>query len=150
MRKRQVTSRGRKEMAADLEQNRRAAEHLRKELLSAEAQFIATEIDLGLTFCAVAESASDEQRKRRNTANAKKACEAANHFLTTFHLAEDVREDLAEKLITLEQAVACVDSDRSPSGLSADSSSRSSEEPDKSPSRTNGRQPPIRPGKMLS
>jgi hypothetical protein len=69
----------------------------------------ATEIDLGLTFCAVAESASDEQRKGRNTANAKKAREPANYFLTTIRLSEDVRQDHAEKLAKREQAVACIE-----------------------------------------
>ena len=105
-------------MGAALEQNRRASEHLRRELRSAEAQFVSTEIELGVTFCTVAESSNDEERKRRNIANAKKAFEAASHFIATFDLSGDVRQKLGEKLATLEQAVACMDNGRSPSGFS--------------------------------
>jgi len=109
MRKRTVTTRPRKELAANLEQNRRVAERLHKELLSTETRFISTEIDLGVTFCSVAESSKDEERKQRNIANAKKAWETASHFIATFDLPDDVRQDLAEKLAMLEHALARID-----------------------------------------
>ena len=126
MRKRASNQR-QKKMAADLKRNERVSDRLRKQLLAAEAQFVATEIDLGVTFCSVAQSSTNSSRKRRNMENARKARDAASHFLTTPGLPDTVRKKLGEKLAILETALANGDHGRllsAPSEVPAESRSQ--------------------------
>jgi hypothetical protein len=118
MRKREASNRGQKKIAADMKDNQRVSDRLRKQLLVAKAQFVATEIDLGVTFCSVAQSSTNSERKQRNMENARKARDSASHFLKTPGLSDTVRKELGEKLAVLETTLAGGNNAGAPSSFS--------------------------------
>jgi hypothetical protein len=48
-----------------------------------QTDFILTELETAITFCDVARSTSDSERRARNIANADKGYQTALHFLQT-------------------------------------------------------------------
>jgi hypothetical protein len=68
-------------------------------------QFILTELDLALTFCATAESSPEADKRERNLEHARQAFESANYFLSKRSIPNerDVKERLAELGAALER-----------------------------------------------
>jgi hypothetical protein len=81
-------------------------EALRKEQEALRHQFIATELDLALTFVGISKSTDDEERSTRNLNHARKAVEVARKYLGETNLTAAIREELVEKLQKLEPLVA--------------------------------------------
>lgn len=81
-------------------------EALRKEQEALRHQFIATELDLALTFVGISKSTDDEERSTRNLNHARKAVEVARKYLGETSLTAAIREELVEKLQKLEPLVA--------------------------------------------
>ena len=63
--------------------NREQLGRLRQEMEESLTQFVLTELDLGITFCEVARSTNDPDKKARNIGNAWKGYRAALHFSKT-------------------------------------------------------------------
>ena len=68
-------------------------------------QLVSTELDLAITFCAVAATKNDQTRSERNIANAERAYASATH-----HLSGDLKacqnSEIREKLTRLESLLA--------------------------------------------
>jgi hypothetical protein len=67
----------------------------------AKYRFILTELDLALTFCEMAES-SDKAKSERNTENAWRAYNAANHFFENSGFSKSMQTVVQEKLSRLQ------------------------------------------------
>ena len=67
-----------KSEAARLQERMR---QLRQEQRVATAQFVATELDLAITFCQIALSSTNRSKVLRNVENATRARDSALHFL---------------------------------------------------------------------
>ena len=65
---------------------------------NSQFQFIATELDLALTFFHIAQSASDGQKAARNFANARRAYGGAMYFLENALLTSAERKTVFEKI----------------------------------------------------
>ena len=63
--------------------------------------FVLTELDLGITFCELAQSAQDEETKERNIRNARKAYDAL-HFLEGLNLSKAEQQLIKEKASRLK------------------------------------------------
>ena len=84
-------------------ERRRELERERSDTLRFE--FVASELDLAVTFCESATSTSDPERSKRNLAQAEKAYESAKHFLDGQHLIEPMRRTIEGKVSVLESAL---------------------------------------------
>jgi hypothetical protein len=63
--------------------------------------FVLIELDLGATFCELAWSTQNEENKKRNTRNARKAYDSALHFLHRLSPESDERAVINEKFSRL-------------------------------------------------
>jgi hypothetical protein len=70
-----------------------------KELRS---EFINVELELGITFCEIAASASDAEKSQRNMLHAKQAYEAAVHFMRTADGSGSLKKQIEEKMTRLQ------------------------------------------------
>jgi hypothetical protein len=68
-------------------------------------QFLQAELETGMTFAQVAESASQEEKKRRNIANARKAYDSVLRFLPDSKLSDDEFSEIKIKLEELRFAL---------------------------------------------
>ena len=80
----------------------RAQAHLHEQEDAMRIQLIATELDLGITFCQVAATTSDPVRYKRNIANAGEAYSAVLRFLGLLHQPDGVAAEFQAKLSQLE------------------------------------------------
>lgn len=64
--------------------------------------FLRTELETGLTFAAIAEQASHEDKIKRNRENASKACRSAKYFMCRVPLPDGESAELQQKLEELE------------------------------------------------
>jgi hypothetical protein len=74
---------------------------LRAVSTAVRVDFVLVELDLGVTFCERALSTQDEETKERNIRNARRAHDAALHFLPRLSLAsaeQALIEDKASRL----------------------------------------------------
>ena len=69
----------------------------------ARAQFIETEIELGLTFCGVARVTSSEETRERNLQNAQKASDTAGENLQKATLTAAEKDRLRGRLAELNE-----------------------------------------------
>jgi hypothetical protein len=76
---------------------------LKRNLELTKFQFVVTELDLAITFCEIALSSEKHDKFQRNTANAKKAYEAAGRFMDQSTLSEEMRLEIADRISTLQQ-----------------------------------------------
>jgi len=72
----------------------------RQKLLRSE--FINVELDLAITFCEIATSTSDAEKSERNMAHARKAYNAAMHFMRTADGSESLKKQIEEKMKRLQ------------------------------------------------
>jgi hypothetical protein len=83
---------------------------LRLEARERLAEFVETELDLGITFAKIALGADSQQKARRNCANARRAFESANHFLSKLDGTEgELRPEIDGKLEQLRQLIEKLD-----------------------------------------
>lgn len=68
--------------------------------------FIASELDLAITFCRTAASTGDPRRSSTNIARAQEAWAASQYFLGTRGLADSTRRALETKLSELQSLLA--------------------------------------------
>ena len=71
-----------------------------------QADFILTELDLALTFCAIVRTSRNSEAMERRLEAAEKARESAVHFKGKTILAEDVNLAITEKLEQLQTDLA--------------------------------------------
>jgi hypothetical protein len=64
---------------------------LRDQFEKNQVQFILTELATGITFCNVAKSASNPEKMKRNTTNAREAHDTALHFRRGAHFDDDTK-----------------------------------------------------------
>jgi hypothetical protein len=81
---------------------RRRREQLERDHDAARFHFIATELDLALTFCEIAIKADNERKAERAAEHAKEAYEAAMRFLPGAHLAPRMNQEIQESLKRLK------------------------------------------------
>jgi hypothetical protein len=77
---------------------RRRREQLERDHDAAKFHFIATELDMALTFCEMAIRADNEHKAARTAEYAKQAYESAKRFLPGAHLAPRMNQEIQEKL----------------------------------------------------
>lgn len=65
-------------------------------------EFVASELELAITFCRTAASTSDPQKSRRSVQRAEEAFATAKHFLDGQHVSGPIRRAIEEKLARLE------------------------------------------------
>ncbi|HTU36213.1 MAG TPA: hypothetical protein VMF66_20610, partial [Candidatus Acidoferrum sp.] len=65
-------------------------------------EFVASELDLAITFCESAASTSDPEKSKRSVLRAKEAYETAKHFLSGEQISEPMRRTIQEKISRLE------------------------------------------------
>lgn len=65
-------------------------------------EFVASELDLAITFCESAASTSNPQKSRRSVQRAEEAFATAKHFLDGEHVSAPIRRTIEEKLARLE------------------------------------------------
>jgi hypothetical protein len=68
---------------------------------AAELGFVLVELDLGATFCELALSTQNEENKKRNTRNGRKAYDSALHFLQKLSPESDEQSLINEKFSRL-------------------------------------------------
>jgi len=68
---------------------------------AAKYNFIATELDLALTFCTVALGSDDKAKSRRNAEHAQRAYDSATHFLVDAGFSTELKSTLQEKVVRL-------------------------------------------------
>src|ERR1700751_1581968 len=69
-------------------------------------EFISTELDLALTFCRIALSTDDQNKARREEAQALRAYRAAKHFLKEGMLNGAMDQTIREKMDGLERLLS--------------------------------------------
>jgi len=69
-------------------------------------QLINTELDLGITFCEIAKSATISETKNRNIGNAQLAFKTAMELMQKVPVPKSVRELLLDKIHALETLLA--------------------------------------------
>jgi hypothetical protein len=82
---------------------------LKAENARAQAQFLTTELNLASTFCDIAWSAKEPERRKKSAQNARTAYEAALRFLRGKNLPEEEMAGIMEQLRQVEQNLACLD-----------------------------------------
>lgn len=84
------------------EEVEREGELLRERSDTLRFEFIASELDLAVTFCDGAASTSDPEKRARNLAQAEKAYQSAKHFLEGQRLSEPMHRTIQGKVSALE------------------------------------------------
>lgn len=64
--------------------------------------FIVSELDLAMTFCDIAFNSDNRAKSQRNTENARRAYDAAEHFLQDAHFSRDMKLNVRQKLEKLK------------------------------------------------
>lgn len=82
---------------------RQEQEILRERSDKLRFEFVASELDLAITFCESAASTSKPRRSRRSVQRAKEAYATAKHFLDGDSISESMRRTIEEKIARLEQ-----------------------------------------------
>src|SRR6516162_925118 len=75
---------------------------LRQVYTAGRFQLISTELDLAITFCAVAATTNDQARSERNIANAERAYASAAYYVGGGDLKVGQNSEIREKLTQLE------------------------------------------------
>ena len=65
--------------------------------------FLEAEVKTGLTFSSIAATSSDEEKMRRNQANARKAYDSILHFIEKAQLTSDEITELKPKIAQLQR-----------------------------------------------
>ena len=78
------------------------AKELEASFNATRCEFIRVELDLGITFCEVAASSTDQEKVRRNKKHAQEAHEAAIRFLSKSRLSEPMKQEIQGKVDRLE------------------------------------------------
>jgi hypothetical protein len=68
-------------------------------------EFIATELDLALTFCRTAEATQSASRSRRSIRHAEEAYGSAARFLQGSHLSEPMQQAIQSKIDELQRVL---------------------------------------------
>jgi hypothetical protein len=69
----------------------------------ARYQFVVTELDMAITFCQIALSADSQSKLERNVDHATRAYDAATRFLDCSSLTEEMRDEVRERVSSLQQ-----------------------------------------------
>jgi hypothetical protein len=75
---------------------------LRAQFEKNQVEFLLIELATGITFCNVAKSASNPEKMRRNTANAREAHDTALHFLRGAHFDDDTKTEFDTRMAQLK------------------------------------------------
>lgn len=80
----------------------RSREQLERAHDVAKFEFIATELDIAITFCEMAIAAEDQNKAERSAKHARQAYEVAKRFLPKARLEPLMNQEIDEKLQRLE------------------------------------------------
>src|SRR5215472_14857130 len=83
----------------------RRRERLEQDHDLAKFHFIATELDMALTYCEIAITTNDENKAELTAEYAKQAYEAARRFLPGARLAPQMNQEIDERLTRLQPLI---------------------------------------------